>query len=64
MAQTILTAEHRRLIDQQLANLKEAEDVIRRSETAGLDMTAERARHDALKKQLQGIRQAFFPTGG
>lgn len=64
MVQTILTAEHRRLIDAKLADLKEAEDIIRRSESAGLDMTAERARLDALRKQLTGIRQAFFPTGG
>jgi predicted DNA-binding protein (UPF0278 family) len=64
MPQTVLTAEHRRIIDKGLADLKEAEDIIRRAELAGLDMSAERARHDAVRKQLQGLRSAFFPTGG
>ncbi len=63
MVQTILTAEHRRIIDEQLASLKEAEDLIKRAEVGGIDMTAERSRLDALRKQLQGLRGAFFPTG-
>ncbi len=58
-----LTAEHKRQIDEALGRIKDAEDIIRRSELAGIDVRDSKAQLADTKAKLQAIKGAFFPTG-
>ena len=58
-----LTAEDRKLIDEQLAQLKTAKEEIKRAKLAGIDVSEYETQADALEKQLQMIKSAYFPSG-
>lgn len=48
-------------INQGLAKLQEALGRLDRAESAGLDVSAERAERDRLYEQLVAIKAAYFP---
>lgn len=56
-----LTAEDKKVIDANLARLKEAEEEVARAKLAGFDVTEEERQVQELKTQLQKIKQAYFP---
>lgn len=48
-------------INNSLQAIKDAEEMVKRSEQAGFDMTARKVRLVAQAQQLLDIKRAFFP---
>lgn len=58
-----LDDEDKRTINAALDRLKELDELILRSEQAGLDVTAQKTQKAALETKLRNIKRAFFPGG-
>lgn len=56
-----LTEEDKGAIDEALGRLEELEEVIIRSQEAGIDVAAQEKRRLELMQRLRAIRAAFFP---
>jgi len=56
-----LTDEHLQGINKSLDSIKIAEQVIKRSRQAGIDVEEKATEIQSLKEKLLGIKSAFFP---
>ena len=61
MAENPLTANDLQVINDSLQALTDAEEIIKRAEQAGFDMTERKARLATQAQQLLDIKRAFFP---
>ena len=58
-----LTEQHKQDIENSLARIREAKELMDKAERSDIDVTEQRRKIDAQEAQLLKIKQNFFPNG-